>query len=611
MARTEPQIVVLCLGNPGPRYAATRHNAGFLFGDYVRERFGFGEFRELEGAEALAAEGELAGLPALLVKPTTSMNECGRTFAALRERWDPDCVLYTIAHDDLDVPVGSARGRAKGGHGGHNGVRSILEAAGRRDIARIKLGVDSATRAGYDGPVDFLLGQFDPEDRRQLEQSFPQAADILLGQVKSWAAGRRRRDRRQEVAERYEAELLEEASAALSQVPYASPYPVFLTHAQMAGALDVARAVAKLLRKALRAAAEDDGFYGRLLEVVPEGLRPLLPPRGALDRIFFACDLHVSEAGMKVIEINGAPGFGHFAHLADEALWPLLSERIQGLSRPNEVRFADFFYEQALRPRHDPAAGILAFLRGFGNEDMFNIAELEGIARRIEQTGGPRVPLCHEKDLALRGDGLYLAGERVDLLYVEENLADWAGLDADSPLAEAVRRGVVRVAPALDVFLFTSKTFMALLADPAAREFFAPDEEESKVLRENILWSSPLDERIEPAAYHMLDQGLPLVVKDAVGGGGRGVTVLQPESSSQQAGHILRQRMLDGGSVVQGYFAPGKWAEGSELNFDLRIIVSAHEGDIAIGPVYGRIFRGEKLTLADPGCGLCPVYVVD
>jgi hypothetical protein len=412
------------------------------------------------------------------------------------------------------------------------------------------------------------------------------------------------------VAARYEAEVLQDARAALQGVPYASPYPVFLTREQAACAVRVATALGGLLLKAMRAAAADEGLNGRLLSVVPEALRPLLPPRGGPEHIFFACDLHASEQGTKVIELNGAPGFGYNAGLADDALWPLVSARLEGVRRPNERRFAPFFYEHALRPAHDPRAGAIAFLRGFGNEDMFNVSELEGIARQIEDAGGPRVPLCHERDLELSAGGLYLAGERVDLLYVEENLSDWAKLAAGSPLLEAARRRLVKLSPPLDAFLLTSKVFMALLADPAAQALLEPDEAESEVLRQNVLWSAPLDERSEPAARRMLEEGRGLVLKDALGGGGDGVDVLRPGADPKEAAAVLRRRIENGGTVVQSYFAPGRWSETSELRTDVRLLVSASEDGVCIGPIYARILRGDKLMLKDPDCGLCPVYVV-
>ena len=606
-----PRLVLICLGNSGPRYAGTRHNAGWLFADYLADRHGFPPFEPADGFDALVAEGQLAGRPAVLVKPTTSMNDSGRVVGPLAERYGAEPALFVIAHDDLDVPLGSVKGRQKGGHGGHNGVRAILAASGDVEFFRVKLGVNSARKADYDSVADFLLCAFEPDEREQFGQSLPLAEEVLAGQARSFAAAFARQEGRRDATATYRQELLDGARAALGGLEAVSPYPVFLSKRRVGRVFDVVRALAKLLRKARRVAAEDDAFYGRLVSFVPEGLRPLLPPRSPSGRIFFAADLHVDGERVKLIELNCAVGYGHYARLADEALFPLLRDRLGPVERPVEADFATFLYREGLKPLHDPEAGALAFLRGFCDEDMFNADEVERVARRIEEEFGLTVPLCHERDLALRRDALHLrGGGRVDLLYVEENLSEWAEVAEGSPLLAAVREGLVKTFPPLDAFLFTSKGFLAVLADPAAQRLLAPDEAESKVLRENLLWSAPLDERIEPACYYMLEQGLTLVVKDALGGGGRGVTVLRPDSSSQQTGHILRRRMLDGDSVVQGYFEAGRWGGDSDLRFDVRVLCAAHESDIVIGPVYGRIFRGQKLSLSDPDCGVAPVYVL-
>ncbi len=611
MARTQPRVVLICLGNPGPERSGTRHNAGYAFADYLQRNHGFPDFRALDGVEAEGVEGEIAGLPVLLVKPSTLMNECGRVVAPLSARCPCETSLYGIAHDDLDVPLGTVRGRSKGGHGGHNGVRAILAAAGEREFFRIKLGVHSAARAGHDSVADYLLSDFLPAERGQLEASFPQAEEILIGQIKSYAAGLAKQDRTEDVRTRYRQDVLADARRALAHLSVASPYPVFLSRREMGRAFDVVTALAKLLRKAQRAAAEDDDFRARLMAFIPEELRPLLPSPAASGGAFFAADLHVADGQIKVIELNCAVGYAHYARLADEALFPLLEERLGGIERPFDGDFASFLYARGLKPVHDPERGVIAFLRGFDNRDMFNADELADLARRIEQREALAIPLCHERDLQLRGDGLHLRdGRRVDLLYVEENLSEWGGLAADSAVRGAVTAGVVKTFPSLGTFLLTNKGFLSLLVDPSAQRWLQPDEAEGKVIRENVLWSHPLDEHIEPAAYHMLQQGLTLVVKDALGGGGRGVTVMRPDSSSQQTGHILRRRMLDGGSVVQGYFPAGRWAEDTDLRFDVRVLAAAHEGEIAIGPVYARVFRGEKVNFSDPGSGVAPVYVI-
>jgi PTH1 family peptidyl-tRNA hydrolase len=612
MARTEPRVILICLGNPGPERAGTRHNAAYMLGDYLHDRHEFGPFEPLAGAECLIAEGSAAGLPVLLVRPTTSLNDCGRMMPPLLDAYPFDDHLYGVAHDDLDVPVGTVRGRQKGGHGGHNGVRAVLDAAGRKDLFRIKIGIGSGRREEYASIVDFLLSDFQDDERQMLESSFPEAEEILLGQIGMFAAGLSGRDRRQETAQRYVAEVLEDARTVLQDLPAVSAYPVLLRRSEVDRARDVVIALAKLLRKAKRAAGEEEALYAYLSGFIPEDLRPLLPPRSSSQDVFFAADLHVDGGRMKVIELNCAVGYAHYARLADELLFPLLQERLGSVTRPSEADFASFLYQHGLKPLHDPDAGEIVFLRGLNNEDMFNVDELESLAARMREQGAPRITLCHERDLTLQPDGLWLGdGRRVDVVYVEENLADWAEMSDLSPLVQAVRRQTVKTFPTPDTFLYTNKAFLSLLGDPSSEPWLQPDDREQQVIRTNLLWSHVLDADIEPAAYYMLEQGLRLVVKDTLGGGGRGVTVLRPESGSQQAGHILRRRMLDGDSVVQGYFEAGRWSEDSDLRFDLRILAAAHEGDVAIGPIYARVFRGTKLSFSDPDAGVAPVYVVD
>ncbi|MHC4788333.1 MAG: aminoacyl-tRNA hydrolase [Planctomycetota bacterium] len=610
-AAAEPRLILICLGNPGRQYAGTRHNAGRLFAEHLRERHGFAGPEPIESVEAVASRGELAGMDAFLIEPTTSMNDCGRVVAPLMERFGGAGALCAIAHDDLDLALGSVRGRQKGGHGRHNGVRAILREGGEVDFFRVKIGVSSRHKQDYESVADFLLSPFEPEERERLEASFPQAAEILSGHVKSHLARLARKDRRQDVRARYVAEVLAEARAALEGLPAASPYPIFLNRRQAGRLFDVVTALAKLLRKGRRAAAEDDEFCERLLAFVPEELHSLLPPRRPSQRFFFAADLHLRGDAFKLIELNCAVGYAHWARLADEALYPLLRERLGDVERAVEAQFAGFLYEHGLRPLHEPERGLLAFLRGFNDSDMFNVEEVEGLAGRVAQQAGLEVPLCHQKDLELREDGLHLSdGRRVDLLYVEENLADWAHVADEAPLRRAVRDGLVKTFPPLDMFLYTNKGFLSLLADPSARAWLDPDERESQVIRANVLWSHPLDAHIEPAAYYMLEQGLSVVVKEMLGGGGRGVTVLRPDSSSQQAGHLLRQRLAAGNSIVQGYFPPGRWSPEVDFNFDVRVLCAGHEGDISIGPVYGRIWRGEKVNFTDPDSGVAPVYFV-
>jgi PTH1 family peptidyl-tRNA hydrolase len=607
-----PQVILICLGNPGERFAGTRHNAGMLFGEWLSERHGLPKPTAVEGTPALEVGATLNGMAVLLVWPLVSMNDSGAVLTALLERYGDEDVMWAVAYDDLDLALGKAKGRQKGGHGGHNGVRSILDAAGGTPVFRIKLGVASAARSQHGSPVEFLLEDFTSDELSALEEAFPQAEGIFIGQLKSLAATLATRNRHADLTSRFESEILEDARDLVADLPDISPRPVFLRRGQVRRALDVAAALAKLLRKARGAAADDAAVLARLRSFVPAPLLELMPAPDPSTRLFFAVDFHASPDGLKVVELNCAVGYAHYAQLADEALFPFLSGRVRDLKRPSEAGFAEFLYREGLRPLHDAGRGCIAFLRGFSDRDMFNVDELERLARAVERVGHVPIPLCHESDLMLGDDGLRLAdGRRIDLLYVEENLSEWSDVAPGSPLLEAVRSGSVKTFPSLDAFLFTNKGFLTVLVDRTARGWLMPDGEESKILRENVLWSAPLDERIESAAYYMLEQGLPLVVKGALGGGGRGVTILRPDAASQRAGQVLREGLENGSAVVQAWFPPGAWGERSDLRFDVRVLVAAHESDIVLGPVYGRVFRGEKANFADADSGAAPVYVID
>ena len=140
------------LGNPEPRYAGHRHNVGFMALDAIARRHGFGAWRAVK-FEADAAEGVLGGDGAarvLGVKPMTYMNESGRAVGALM-RWlklEPDRVI--VFHDDLDLAPGKLRTKRGGGHGGHNGLRS-LDAAIGPDYRRVRIGI------GHPGHKDLVL----------------------------------------------------------------------------------------------------------------------------------------------------------------------------------------------------------------------------------------------------------------------------------------------------------------------------------------------------------------------------------------------------------------------------------------------------------------------
>lgn len=158
------------LGNPGKQYAATRHNAGFMVADEVARRRGVTAWKKKDGAEqAYDARSRV-----VFVKPTTYMNLSGTPVRLISSwyRTPPDGVLAIV--DDMDLPFGRLRMRPFGGHGGHNGLRSIVATIGD-GFPRLRVGVG---RPEIDS-VDHVLGPFTIAQRRELPAIIDAAADAV------------------------------------------------------------------------------------------------------------------------------------------------------------------------------------------------------------------------------------------------------------------------------------------------------------------------------------------------------------------------------------------------------------------------------------------------
>jgi PTH1 family peptidyl-tRNA hydrolase len=142
-------LLIVGLGNPGPRYAYNRHNIGFMALEDIAERWRFGPFRAKFSGQI--ADGKLAGEPVLLFKPLTYMNDSGRAVSqAVRFfKLAPENVV--AIHDDLDLAPGKCRVKKGGGAGGHNGLRSLDSHIGK-DYWRIRLGI------GHPGDKDLVHG---------------------------------------------------------------------------------------------------------------------------------------------------------------------------------------------------------------------------------------------------------------------------------------------------------------------------------------------------------------------------------------------------------------------------------------------------------------------
>lgn len=168
-----PDYLIIGLGNPGAKYAATRHNAGWWVLDELARRHGAGGGypRHQSTAQAL----EAAGRRALLIRPQTYMNLSGDALAAwLREHPDTPWVLV---YDDTSVPPGEIRLKRGGGAGGHNGVASVIERVKSQQFDRLKVGIGPPPHPG--GLSDYVLGLPSAKEQELLETAVAKAADAL------------------------------------------------------------------------------------------------------------------------------------------------------------------------------------------------------------------------------------------------------------------------------------------------------------------------------------------------------------------------------------------------------------------------------------------------
>jgi PTH1 family peptidyl-tRNA hydrolase len=167
--------LVVGLGNPGPEYHATRHNVGQTVVDLLARRLG-GRFQALAGAVVAEAPGPAGRL--LLAKPVAFMSGSGAAVARLLAALGLAPADIILTYDDLDLPLGTVRARQAGRHGGHNGVRSVLEALGTEDVRRVKVGIGRP--AARQDVVEWVLGPFSAAEREALPAVLDRAADLVL-----------------------------------------------------------------------------------------------------------------------------------------------------------------------------------------------------------------------------------------------------------------------------------------------------------------------------------------------------------------------------------------------------------------------------------------------
>lgn len=161
------------LGNPGLQYEKTRHNAGFMAADRLAEKHG-AQFNKHK-SEAVYADFKIGDNRILLVKPQTYMNNSGRAVSALLNFYKIPTDRLIVMFDDITLDIGKLRLRRKGSHGGHNGIKDIIELTGTDDIMRIKIGVGERENRDYD-LKDWVLGKIPTEQMTDFNKAIDRAA---------------------------------------------------------------------------------------------------------------------------------------------------------------------------------------------------------------------------------------------------------------------------------------------------------------------------------------------------------------------------------------------------------------------------------------------------
>ena len=172
----KPIKLIVGLGNPGQKYAQTRHNVGFMFIDALAEKYNI-TLKEINKFYGLASKENLFGHSVWLLKPQTYMNLSGKSVASILNFYKFDIDETLVIYDELDLPVGTAKLKKGGGHGGHNGLRDIIAATGSKEFYRLRLGI------GHPGDrnkvVSWVLNRPTPDEEISIARCIDKGLSVL------------------------------------------------------------------------------------------------------------------------------------------------------------------------------------------------------------------------------------------------------------------------------------------------------------------------------------------------------------------------------------------------------------------------------------------------
>jgi PTH1 family peptidyl-tRNA hydrolase len=173
--------LIVGLGNPGEKYRRTRHNAGFMVVDELAQRLPLGALERID--DAWAVKTEIAGERVVLLKPQGFMNRSGPVVEAALRHFNVEPDRLIVVSDDVALPLGSLRIRARGSHGGQNGLRSIIESIGSEEFPRLRFGI-----GGSEPVLDlagFVLSDFTDSEVLRVQEMVSRAADALSSLVEN------------------------------------------------------------------------------------------------------------------------------------------------------------------------------------------------------------------------------------------------------------------------------------------------------------------------------------------------------------------------------------------------------------------------------------------
>lgn len=173
--------LIVGLGNPGPKYETTRHNAGFLVIDLLADAAGIQWETGQNRFGGVIGRGSVHGETCILLKPMTYMNLSGKSVAEVMRFFKIEAQDVVVLHDEMDVPAGQVKAKVGGGAAGHNGIRSITECTGTPDYHRLKLGVGRPPE-NWAG-ADWVLGQMSDAELLALQKEMFDGVNLRLKQI--------------------------------------------------------------------------------------------------------------------------------------------------------------------------------------------------------------------------------------------------------------------------------------------------------------------------------------------------------------------------------------------------------------------------------------------